>query len=412
MLITGGILILVSSILRWIDFPFSQDPSGLQLPLLRNIGLTPHLNVLSYGALAIAALILSTVLLRFSYRPVAVAAAILLTLSAVAPFQVTFQRPAILRRLIAESAGTSLIREFTKEYLPENYGALEDIPQRLNLSTAWSRAVAAYSFIGLGWYLFVSGSLLIAAYSISRLPAKKTPTIMALIFIPAGACIILLARPLVAQHYFSTAATAQAQGHNEKAIVSYRAAMRWDRWHKQNIDVYAIIGDLERQSGVAGDSPERHVSKAQEFREQNQYDQAIFELSQAAEAGGPLTAAARRESARARMYLGLAFYHRGGVGAAVTQWEQAMLEDPLQLYTLVCLARANYDLSRYQAALAAVERVLKVGGQVSVLADAYSLGGDCYAKLGQDDEARRYYVHSLKLDKSENYWALTGLVGQ
>jgi tetratricopeptide (TPR) repeat protein len=367
--------------------------------------------LLSYGVVGIAVLILGVVLLRFSRRPLALAAAILLTLSVMAPCQIAFQRAALLRRLMTESTAVSLIREFTKEYLPENYGALEDIPQRLSLSTVWDRAAAIYSFIGLGWYGFVSGSVLIAIYSINHLPRKRVMT-AALIFIPASAFAALLARPLVGQYYFNKAATAQAQGHNEKAVANYRTAMWWDQWQKQNIDMYAIIGDLQRQSGLAGDSPERHVSKARDFRDQSQYELAIFELNQAAEEGGPLRAAARRESARTRMYLGLGLYHRGGIGAAVTQWEQAMREDPLQLHALVCLARGNYDLARYQDALAMVERVLKVAGQTSVLADAYSLGGDCYAKLGQDADARRYYAHSLKLDKSENYWALTGLVGE
>jgi tetratricopeptide (TPR) repeat protein len=46
------------------------------------------------------------------------------------------------------------------------------------------------------------------------------------------------------------------------------------------------------------------------------------------------------------------------------------------------------------------------------LANAYSTAGDCYAKLGKDAEARRYYSLSLAVDPILNYWALTGLAGE
>ena len=46
------------------------------------------------------------------------------------------------------------------------------------------------------------------------------------------------------------------------------------------------------------------------------------------------------------------------------------------------------------------------------LANAYSTAGDCYAKLGKDAEARRYYSLRSPLDPILNYWALTGLAGE
>ncbi len=39
------------------------------------------------------------------------------------------------------------------------------------------------------------------------------------------------------------------------------------------------------------------------------------------------------------------------------------------------------------------------------------MAGDCYAKLGDNDSARRYYNLSLVADPILNYWAETGLVG-
>jgi hypothetical protein len=47
-----------------------------------------------------------------------------------------------------------------------------------------------------------------------------------------------------------------------------------------------------------------------------------------------------------------------------------------------------------------------------MVADVYSLGGDCYAKLGRDADARRYYNLSYAKDWIVNYWAISRLAGE
>ena len=149
------------------------------------------------------------------------------------------------------------------------------------------------------------------------------------------------------------------------------------------------------------------------MRGANEYEPAIFEFSQAIEAGGAIAATAAREAAVTRMSFGLALYRSQGIGAAVTNWELALAEDPSLVYVLPYLARGYYDLGRYNAGIAAADRWAKlVKEHTFTLANAYSLAGDCYAKLGNDAEARRYYSLSLAADPIVNYWALTGLVGE
>ena len=104
--------------------------------------------------------------------------------------------------------------------------------------------------------------------------------------IPVGVVIILLTPSLIGQHYFTSACIAQAQGAKEKAITFYRRAMWFDRWHAEDVNTYAAIGDLESCRSSSKDSPEKHISKAREFKEATQYDLAIFELARAAEWGG------------------------------------------------------------------------------------------------------------------------------
>jgi tetratricopeptide (TPR) repeat protein len=412
LLILGAFFTFVSLILKWVDFPFSHHPYGLQLPLLRNVGAISHLSLFSYGVVGGAFLITGLVLRRRSGRFLAVVAAILIAFCVMLPCQIAFQQPALLGRLTAEAQDLPMIRGFTKSYLPANYGPAEEYSKKFEFDTIWDRFLAAYSFLGLGWYCFGIGSLLIAIYSIGRLRGERGMTALALGGIPIGVVIILLTPSLIGQHYFTKACIAQAQGAAERAIRYYRTAMWFDRWHAQDINIYAAIGDLERLSNLSKDSPEKHISKAREFKEQREYDLAVFELARAADWTGPIASVAQRESARTRVEFGLGLYRGGGIGAAVTQWQQALAEDSVQqLGVTFLIARGNYDLGRYQASLDVLKEVIRASADIPIRANAYSMAGDCYAKLGQDFDARRSYNLSLKEDMYTNFWGMSRLIG-
>jgi len=413
LLIISSCLILGSVFLKWVEFPFSRNLSGLELPLLHDSGIIPNITLFSFGALGVVVLIAGLVLLRFFVPALSLAAAVLLTLCVLVPAHIAFQQPIMLRRLADELQAMPLIKVFTKDYLPQNYGPTEDVPKQLILYTARGRFLAAYSFLRLGWSCFALGSLLIAIDAIRHLPGGRMAIVLALVCLPVGALAILLTPPIIGQHYFTRGSIAKAQGRNQEAIADYRKAMRWDAWHAQDIDLYATIGELQKQTGIANNSPERHMNRAVELQNASEYEPAIFEFSRAAEAGGALALAARRASAQTRVTLGLALYHAGGIGAAVSSWQLALADDARQVYALPYLARGYYDVGRYEAALRTIDRLVQiVADHNSMQGDAYSLGGDCYAKLGRDADARHYYNLSYAVDPLENYWALTGLVGE
>jgi len=413
LLISGGFFILVSTILKWVQFPFSHNLSGLKLSLLHDPGISPHITPFSTVFLGLLVLFGAIFLLRRNTVSLSLAAAVLVLLWAIVPAQIAFREPSMLRRLSYELEVMPVLNVFTKDYLLQNYGSPELVPKRLVLYSAWGRFVAAWSFLRLGWYFFGLGAFLVGAYGLRQLPAARTRTALALLCLPVGALLIILIPPAIGQHYYTDGVFAATVGRNQEAIADFRRAMRWDAWHAQDIDLYATIGQLQKQAGISASSPERHIRRAIELRDVNEYEPAIFEFSRAVEAGGAVGAAAAREIAVTRMTLGLALYHAGGIGAAIKHWELALAEDPSLIYVLPYLARGYYDVGRYQAGIEAANRLANlIKEHYFALANAYSLAGDCYAKLGNDAEARRYYNLSLTADPILNYWALTGLAGE
>jgi tetratricopeptide (TPR) repeat protein len=412
LLIVGSLLVLASAALKWMYFAFSRHPSGLELPLLRKMELVPHFSVLSYGVVGIAVLVIALVLLWRSAAYLALCAvAILIAMWFAAPCRLAFSQPSLLRRLTTETQEISVIRNFTKTYLPTDFGRTEKY-DKFDIETLWDRFVAAFSFLGLGWYCFGVGSLLIAVYVTAWLRPEEKVRAPVLGAIPAGVVIITLLPALIGQHYFSSACVAQAEGDSEKAITCYRRAMWFDRWRAEDVNAYAAIGELETLSVPSKDSPEKHISKARQFKEASQYDLATFELARAATWGGRPGFVARRESAGTRVEFGVALYRGGGIGAAVTQWEQALLEDPLQHHAVgFLIARGSYDIGRYQTALDAINDVLRATDDTPTRANAYSIAGDCYVKLGRDPEARNSYNRSLKEQMLVNFWAMSRLTG-
>src|SRR6266446_5214950 len=414
LLIIGSFLILGSAFLKWVQYPLTSNLSGLKLPLFHDSEVIPHVTLLSFGALGVVVFIAGVVLRRFFASALGLAAAVLITLCVLTPAHIAFQQPMMLRHLTDELQATPWRKVFTKEYFPANYGSPEVLPNQLVLYSARGRLLAAFSFLRLGWTCFALGSLLVAVYAMRRLPDGKMAIGLALVCLPLGARAIVITPPIIGQHYFNSGSIAKARGHNQEAIADYRKAMKWDAWHGQDIGLYATIGDLQKKSGIENNSPERHISRALELQQANEYEPAIFELSRAAEAGGVIAAVARRESAKTRVELGLALYQAGGIGGAVTSWQLALADDPTQeVYVLPYLARGYFDLSRYETALQMVNRLVKIiAGHSPMMADVYSLGGDCYAKLGRDADARRYYNLSYALDWIVNYWAISRLAGQ
>jgi Tetratricopeptide repeat len=410
LLILGGFFFCGSLILRWVNFPLSRSVNGIQLPFGSNLELVPRYHFFSYGVCAAIVLAAGFVAYRRWRFSLVVAASILATIFLAVPCKLAFEQPSLLHRVDSEANNVAMARSFTREYLPENYGYLEDIPGTVQLNTALGRLLTTLSFLGLGWLCFGVGSTLITFYAFGRATGKRM--VGAISFcLPLAIVSIFLVRPLIGQNRFIQARIAQAQGENERAIARYRKAILWEKWFAEDINIYATIGDLQRQANLAQGSPERRVKRAIDFEQAGNFELALFELDQATSTDGKLGLTARRESARVQADYGLALYRAGAVGSAIVNWEQSLAKNAAQTHVLIFLARGNYDIAHYTEALDADKKVINSVGLISLLVNAYSLAGDCYTRIGDDDKARQYYTLSIRLDNDINFWATSGLVG-
>jgi hypothetical protein len=327
-------------------------------------------------------------------------ASILLTLWLLVPARIAFHQAPLLRRLSEESEAVPAIKAFTRPFIPQNQDRTEQPTKHLDVVTLPGRLAASFSILGVGWYCFGLGSLLLAGYAISRLPGQRMRSSLVLAAVPVGVLTILAVPSVVGHRYYHRGSLARAAGNNEQALADYRKAMSWDGFYTGGIEVYNLIGQLERQSGLAEGSAERSISRALDLRAENQYEPAIAELQRAAEKRPALAKAARHEASRIRADWGLARYRAGAVDDAVANWQQALAEDskgrplksqPSLLYVLPYLARGNCELGHYEAGLkAATEWAEILEDHASLRADAYSLAADCSAKLGRDADARHY----------------------
>ena len=397
LLICGSLMIVGSVVLTWIRFPYSFNVAGFELPVQ---ALVPHIHHFSYGLIGIAVLAAALYFRkRFRYA-LLLGAAILLTDWMLLPARLTFREPPLLRRVSEENQAVPAVKAFTKSYLPPNYGSTEDIAKNLDVVTLSGRFAASLSILGLGWYCFGFGSFLVACYAVGRRPGRRVASSLTLISLPVGVLTILAAPAAIGHHYFHRGALARAAGNNEQASANYRKAMRWDRYYTNGIEVYNLIGQLQRQAGLAEGSAERAISRAEDLRTEKHYEPAILELQRVAETNPALAKAVRHEAARIRAEWGLACYRAGVIDAAVGNWQQALAEDlkgrllksqPSLLYVLPYLARGNYELGRYEAGLEAATKWVEITvDHGSLQADAYLLAADCYAKLGRNTEARLY----------------------
>ncbi len=403
--------LLVAAVLPWVDFPLGKDPRGLQLALLRDVPVLPHLQLSSFGAIGFAVFALTMIATWIDRRAVVGGGAVLLALALAVPLQIAFSNPDILRRLASEFDQRQKVLLFTQAFLPVNQGREPGLWPSLAFDTLWERGVTAWYYLTHGWYAFVLAALIVFFQGVSLLPTRDLPRVFAGTLLGlVGLSTLFLAKPYYASTLLDRAYLAQARGDAVRATELYRAVMRMDRWYALGPELYEQIGAIDEARGVS-DSPEYHLYKGQVLENQGMQPDSVSEYHLAARAGGDLGMIAHREAARLMTYFGLTLYGQQAFGAALAQWQGAYQEDSFQLQALFYAARANFDIGLYREAIAAGERFCQRASNTYAMADVYSDMGDCYTKLDDHASARGCYQNSFKLDYIINPRGLGALTG-
>src|SRR3954452_21251812 len=170
LLICGTTLVVGSVAMTWLEFPSSFNVGGWELPV-QNI--VPHVHEFSYGLCGIAVLAIAFYFLKRVRWSLLLGTAILLALWMLVPGRIAFHQAALLRRLGEEGQAVPAVKAFTRSFLPENGGSTPEIPKHFDVVTLPGRFAASFSILGLGWYCFGFGSLVLAFYAVSRLPGKR-----------------------------------------------------------------------------------------------------------------------------------------------------------------------------------------------------------------------------------------------
>ncbi|HYZ73399.1 MAG TPA: hypothetical protein VE641_10000 [Chthoniobacterales bacterium] len=401
---------------KWVAFTLSKQIQGLHLSLL---GYVPghHVNLaLSFGFGAAILIAIAAVMYSLRrWRLLGVTGVIILLVALFAVMQVAFLHSSLLKELQDEEIQAKGAADFTKRYLPTNAGseASDAIGIKgLPTETVWQRFVAAWYFMGFGWYVTVVLGLSALLYGTARTPrASQRLLIFAGMMVAfAAVAIACSGRPLLAHLAFVRGQQAESRGDLARAVRAYREAMRLDGWYDINTEVYQRIGAIDFNSGKS-DTFEYSIYHAEQMLSQNNYLDAIAEYERLVETGGEHARFLKSRTFEIMNIYGMQLYSAGAIGGACIAWQRVLELDPTQWLAVYCLSTAYFDTGRYQESIDLIQGLLKGLADPVLRANLNSNMGDAYTRLGDYQHAHLAYRYSYFVDNILNWRALMSLVG-
>lgn len=411
-LIIGALCVLVSLALRWIDFPITKDFSSVRIPILQNLEASPPRACLfSYGVLAAVLLPAGLVARRWWAGAWCAAGTALLALALLSVLQVACSHPSTLRRLASEEWQYEQIRKFASTRFPVKADLAPKPAPHRERSAVTRRLAAAWSFHGAGWHLQLAGATLVFFGGLHHLRGRRGKAAVISGIALAALAIVFIAKPIAAQLQFERGALAHSRGDPRDALARFERALHLDRWHVLGPEGLSEIGRAReglRQEG----SPEWRLHRASVLERRGEAEAALFEYRRAAaEAAGTLRRIGREEAARLGVALGLRDFLENNHATAVSRWEEALKNDPRQFQAAFYLIHGNYELARYDAAIAAGEGLMTNLSNRFVRAGVFAVAGHCYARLEDPTRARASYLKCFRLDTELSNWATNALAG-
>ena len=305
-----------------------------------------------------------------------------------------FVNSAIVESLAEQHIAAQNIKSFSGTYLSGNSTGLQTT-EGLTTDTLWNRIEVGISYVRYGWYGALAGALLIlfASYQ-KQAPRSMRRDLVGLIIIMLLAAAGLSARSLKAEFDRIQGSKSLANGDLQRALDFHESAIRWDPNLIYNPAYLAEFGGVYYRLGWHNRS-ETHLYLGDHYMDGKDFLRARREYEVAFNLRPDLLVASRKR-VHAIMALGLDYYASKTLGAALSNWQDALHLDPNQVQADLFLAKAylDYDGLNQARAIAYGQKALKNTRERLVKSDLYNLLGDCYFKQRDFVLAREMYQAS------------------
>jgi tetratricopeptide (TPR) repeat protein len=395
---------------KWLCFPLTKQLKGFQFPLLAYSPQGQDFSILSYGVTAaVLCGAAAWSLTRGKYRLLCWMGAGLIWLNALSILQVACTDGPLLKELHSEWKQQQSMAVFTQRSLPENNVDEPSMWHNLSLHTIPDRLIAGWYFVRFGgWCALFAG---FAALGFGLWGEKRAMMAWTTLGGIAALLCVCAAPPMLAEVLVARGQVAEALGEPDKAIASYRRAIRMDGWNARSPDLYERIGAIHANLGRTT-TIEYGMYHAEMASTQMDMPKSIAELSALIpRANGPLAGVLRKRTAELLVEDALTHYRHSAYGTVVAECEQVLRFDQCSVIAPFYLSRAYYLTGAYQKAIDITTKTLKRVDDPIVRANFCSNLGDAYTKLNAYSEAKLAYRESYRWDYIVNFRALSALTG-
>jgi tetratricopeptide (TPR) repeat protein len=327
-----------------------------------------------------------------------------------APLYLALMDPA-LWDLVDENAQAANIMQFSRHYLPGNYGLQPSFQADLVTQTLIERLATAFYFMSWGWWLCVVGALALLIDAVRSRGRQIVSWVAIAAIVVVIAQGMALCQGVVAQYLQERGDRAMAIGRYAQAIKRYGRAQRWSPQLAKSERVYLRLGEAYYHLEMLS-HPSARFFVGYRYFQQRDLQAALAEYLLAAPHASPcLTEVIEKRMAWTHTTRGVAYYRKGEVGPAAGEWERALVYDPAQVQAVYFLSKAYFDQSRYAQSLTMSRLILARSQNRLLNADVQANIGDSYWKLEDFSNARQAYEASMRLDSYANFRIFKSLGG-
>jgi tetratricopeptide (TPR) repeat protein len=300
---------------------------------------------------------------------------------------------------------------FSRRNLPANFGIEPFFQPNLSTETAMDRLATALYFAGWGWWVCLTGGLLILipCLRISGRRNMRWAALTASVMLATQGMVLF--KGFAAQYLQEQGDRDMTRGRYAEAIERYEATQRCDPQLTKSEQIHLHLGDAYYQLGIPS-HPNARFYLGDRYAQGMNFEAAIAEyLIAAQEASAPLREIIRKRIAWTYLSMGLGQYRKGEINSASGWWEIALASDPAQLQAAYFLVRAYFDQGRYEQSITMGRFLLLRSHNRLLNANVQANLGDGYWKLHDFANARRAYEGAMRLDSFANFRIFRSLGG-